>query len=107
MDAPVRAEILRDLRSYAPSIELDELMATHGSPLLLIDPSRARARVEQLQNELPFATLNFALTALPHPSLVHALWGRTGFTLGNVRELDLLEAAGVPADGAILSLPVK
>ncbi|MET0976428.1 MAG: hypothetical protein ABWX82_12240 [Leifsonia sp.] len=107
MDPRVRAEILQDLRTYAPTIELEEIVASHGSPLIVIDPARARARVAQLENELPFVRLNYAVTALPHPSIVRALWGRTGFSLSTVRELDLLEAAGVPADGAILTLPVK
>ncbi|MGO7984222.1 hypothetical protein ACC691_41055, partial [Rhizobium johnstonii] len=79
------------LREHAATIDLAGIADSHPSPLVVIDPANAQARADELAEHLPFASAHFAVTALPHPAIVQALWGRTGFALSNVRELALLE----------------
>ena len=50
---------------FAPA-EIERLVATFGSPLLILDCERVRAQYRRLAAALPRVDLHYALKPLPH-----------------------------------------
>lgn len=52
---------------------LDSLAARYGTPLLVLDPNRARVRYRELQAAFPFVRFHYDAGALAHPAVITAI----------------------------------
>ncbi len=98
------------LRLCAPysRVDLEALVARHGSPLLLIDCDVVRARYRRLAAALPGVDLHYALKPLPDAAVVTALKDIGGFfDLASSGEVDLVRSVGVNPERCIHSHPIK
>lgn len=87
---------------------IESLVATHGSPLMLIDCDIIRDQYRALSRALPDVTLHFALKPLPHLSVVNTLMQEgASFDLASSGEIDMVREAGVPAEMTIHTHPIK
>ncbi|NEN04414.1 hypothetical protein G3T36_00875 [Diaminobutyricibacter tongyongensis] len=59
--------------------ELDDLVARYGTPLLVLDPNRARMRYRELQAAFPFVRFHYDASALAHPAVITAIAECGGF----------------------------
>ncbi len=59
--------------------ELDDLAARYGTPLLVLDPNRARVRYRELQAAFPFVRFHYDASALAHPAVIAAIAECGGF----------------------------
>jgi ornithine decarboxylase len=88
--------------------DIEALVARYGSPLLLVDCDVVRAQYRRLQAALPGVELHYALKPLPDAAVVAALKGIGGcFDVASGGEIDLVRAAGVPAERCIHTHPIK
>lgn len=85
-----------------------ELVKTHGTPLLVLEPHLVARRVRQLQNALPDFGLHYAVKALPHPVVLStiAICG-AGFDVATRGEVDQLQQLGLPMHRCIHTNPIK
>ncbi|MFE6965873.1 type III PLP-dependent enzyme [Agromyces sp. NPDC057679] len=105
---PSRELVRRELVAAASRIRLAELVAVHGSPLLVLDTDRIATRLLALRRALPGVHLHFALGALPHPAAIRAAHAfGAGFDVASRREITLLEREGVPLRHVVHVDPVK
>ncbi|MBD3671723.1 MAG: type III PLP-dependent enzyme [Gammaproteobacteria bacterium] len=75
---------------------------------MIIDCDIVRQQYRALKNALPGVILHFALKPLPHPAVVRTLMQEgASFDLASNGEVDMVAAAGVPADMTIQSHPIK
>ena len=73
--------------------ELDyrELIATYGSPLLVLDQAAVRKQYRSLVNALPGVRMHYALKPLPHSAVVATLKAEgCGFDLATNGEVDVM-----------------
>lgn len=83
-------------------------LALHGSPLLLLDPSRVRRQYQRLRTALPFVRWHYAVKALAHDAVLAELAeAGCGFDVATGDELTLLEPLGVAPERVIHTHPVK
>lgn len=106
---PTHRELVRrDLAAYARRVGLDDLVRTHGSPLLVLDPARVAAQLDELRRELPGTGIHFATKSLPHPAVIDAVHASgASFEVASRGEVDLLERHGVPIGPCLHTHPVK
>lgn len=102
----------RDLATPVPvlaeSARVRELVAQHGSPLLVLDCEQVRAQYRRLGAALPGVDLHFAIKALPHSAVIATLKVEDSyFDFSSRGELALLAALGVRPDRAINTHPIK
>jgi ornithine decarboxylase len=84
------------------------LVATHGTPLLLLSTQTIRQQYRVLQQALPGVKLHYALKPLPHEAVVRALLDEgSSFDLATSGEVDVVRAAGVPPERCIHTHPIK
>ncbi|HUY84198.1 MAG TPA: type III PLP-dependent enzyme [Steroidobacteraceae bacterium] len=84
------------------------LTTLYGSPLLIVDAERLRARYRRLAAALPGVDLHVALKPLPHRSVVEVLRDEgASFDLATNGEVELARRARVPADRCIHTHPIK
>jgi ornithine decarboxylase len=97
-----------DLRDDLAAIDLPELVARHGTPLLVLDPSRLAEQYRLLRRALPDVRPYYAVKALPHPSALAAIRGEGGFfDVASPGELALVTGLGVAPGRCIYTHPVK
>jgi len=88
--------------------EIERLVASFGSPLLILDCERVRSQYRKLAAALPRVDLHYALKPLPHPSVVAAL-AELGayFDLATTGEIGLIKELGIAPERCIHTHPVK
>lgn len=68
-----------------------ELIAAHGSPLLILDSQTVRGQVLNLRRALPEVDLYYAVKSLPHPAMVRLMASMgVGFDIASSGEIELL-----------------
>jgi ornithine decarboxylase len=97
-----------ELRSDLARIDLPGLVARHGTPLLVLDPSRVAEQYRMLRRALPDVQPYYAVKALSHPAALAAVRDEGGlFDVASPRELALVARLGVTPDRCIYTHPVK
>jgi ornithine decarboxylase len=97
----------RYIDPFAPA-EVQRLVATFGSPLLVIDCERIRAQYRKLARALPGVDLHYALKPLPHPAVVRTVAKLGGFLdLATTGEVQLVSRLGVDPARCIHTHPIK
>lgn len=103
----LRAQRRRELAARWGADGLEELVARHGSPLLVLDPAVAVTRYCELGAQLPGVQLHYAVKALDHPRVLAALAGAGArFDVASTTEVDLLVGLGVAGDRMVWTNPV-
>lgn len=90
--------------------ELDyrELIATYGSPLLVLDQAAVRKQYRSLVNALPGVRMHYALKPLPHSAVVATLKAEgCGFDLATNGEVDVMLENQITPDDCIHTHPIK
>ena len=91
-------------------VELDyrELIATYGSPLLVLDQAAVRKQYRSLVNALPGVRMHYALKPLPHSAVVATLKAEgCGFDLATNGEVDVMLENQITPDDCIHTHPIK
>jgi ornithine decarboxylase len=84
------------------------LVATFGSPLLIVDCQRVRAQFRRLQKALPGVDLHYALKPLPHPAVVRTVAAMGGYLdLATTGEVQLMSGLGLDPARCIHTHPIK
>lgn len=84
------------------------LVATYGSPLLIVDCERIRTQYRRLQKALPGVDLHYALKPLPHAAVVRTIIAQGGFLdLATTGEVQLVTRLGVDPARCIHTHPIK
>lgn len=97
----------RYIDPFAPA-EVQRLVATFGSPLLVIDCERIRAQYRKLARALPGVDLHYALKPLPHPAVVRTVASLGGFLdLATTGEVQLVSRLGIDPARCIHTHPIK
>ena len=113
MRQSLRATKRRDTVSGAivdpfAAAEIERLVATFGSPLLILDCERVRAQYRRLAAALPGVALHYALKPLPHPAVVQTLAELgASFDLATTGEISLMKELGIGPERCIHTHPVK
>lgn len=108
-DCTNQPELLLTPQQAQSEIErIESLVAIHGSPLMILDCDSVRQQYRALNHALPGVVLHFALKPLPHPAVVKTLMQEgASFDLASSGEIDMVAAAGVPAEMTIHTHPIK
>lgn len=108
MDPRRRHTLRRELRAEAAKNAWQDLIAVHGTPLLILDPDRVAARYRQFATYLRGVRPHYAVKALPHPAVLMtvAAWGG-GFDVATNAEVDLLRSLRLPMDRCVHTHPIK
>lgn len=98
-------------RGYIDPFQPDEvrrLVATYGSPLLIVDCERVRTQYRRLAKALPGVDLHYALKPLPHPAVVRTVAQLGGFLdLATTGEVQLITRLGIDPARCIHTHPIK
>lgn len=88
--------------------QVRRLVATYGSPLLIVDCERIRTQYRRLQKALPGVDLHYALKPLPHAAVVRTIIAQGGFLdLATTGEVQLVTRLGVDPARCIHTHPIK
>ncbi len=88
--------------------EVRRLVATFGSPLLIVDCERVRGQYRRLARALPGVDLHYALKPLPHPAVVRTIAQLGGFLdLATTGEVQLVTRLGLDPGRCIHTHPIK
>jgi ornithine decarboxylase len=106
---PLRRQQLREvLRARAQAHDWQDLIAEHGTPLLVLDPEQVEIQYRTLADRLRGFRLHYAVKALPHPAALSALAAvGCSFDVATTAEVDLVRSLGIPMDRCIHTHPVK
>jgi ornithine decarboxylase len=106
---PSRRSLLRDvLRVQADTHRWQNLIAEHGTPLLVLDLDRAVDQYRLLNRQLRGFRMHYAVKALPHPAVLTALADSgCGFDVATNAEVDHVLSLGIRMDHCIHTHPVK
>jgi ornithine decarboxylase len=108
LSAGVRADRIDELRRSLASVDLETLVMTNGSPLLLLDLGRVAEQYERLRCALPFVRWHYAVKALSHPDVIETIASLGGsFDVASDCEIDMVARHGVAGDRVIHTQPVK
>jgi ornithine decarboxylase len=106
MDLHRRLQLRDQLRARARQFR--ELVAEHGTPLLVLDPYRVAAQYSLLSEQLRGFRLHYAVKALPHPAVLTVLAAcGSSFDVATTAEVDQLHSLGIPMTRCIHTHPVK
>jgi ornithine decarboxylase len=98
----------RALGEELTAIDLPDLVARHGTPLLVLAPARVGAQYDRLREALPDVRPYYAVKAQPHPAALAAIRDAGGwFDVASPREVALVLEQGVAPDRCIYTHPVK
>ncbi|MBD3821488.1 type III PLP-dependent enzyme [Hydrogenovibrio sp. JE_KL2] len=87
---------------------LEELVAKHETPFMVLDLEEVDYQYKSLQAALPGVKLFYALKSLSHPELIKRLKGLgCHFDLATIGEVDLVESLGIKGDRCIHTHPIK
>lgn len=87
---------------------LEELVAKHETPFMVLDLEEVDYQYKSLQAALPGVKLFYALKSLSHPELIKRL--KTlgcNFDLATIGEVELVESLGITGDQCIHTHPIK
>jgi ornithine decarboxylase len=88
--------------------EVRRLVATFGSPLLVVDCERVRAQYRRLQKALPGVDLHYALKPLPVAAVVRTIASLGGWLdLATTGEVQLVTRLGIDPRRCIHTHPIK
>nr|PZN66217.1 MAG: type III PLP-dependent enzyme [Pseudomonadota bacterium] len=88
--------------------QVRRLVATFGSPLLIIDCERVRAQYRRLHKALPGVDLHYALKPLPAAAVVRTIDALGGFLdLATTGEVQLVTRLGIDPSRCIHTHPIK
>jgi ornithine decarboxylase len=97
-----------DLRSELAAVDLPQLVARHGTPLLVLDPSRVAEQYQLLRRALPDVRPYYAVKALAHRAALAAVRDAGGFfDVASPGEAALVAELGVAPERCIYTHPVK
>jgi ornithine decarboxylase len=97
-----------ELRDRLAAVDLPGLVERHGTPLLVLDPSRLAGQYRLLRSALPDVRPYYAVKALSHPAGLAAVRDEGGFfDVASPGELALVTGVGVAPDRCIYTHPVK
>jgi len=97
----------RYIDPFAPA-EVQRLVATFGSPLMIIDCERIRGQYRRLQKALPGVDLHYALKPLPHAAVVRTIAALGGWLdLATTGEVQLISRLGIDPARCIHTHPIK
>lgn len=86
----------------------EELVAKHGSPLLVLDCDKLVAQYQQLSEALPGVELYYAIKSLPHPAAIQTLDSLgAGFDIASTGEIALLMEERTRPRHTIHTHPIK
>jgi ornithine decarboxylase len=106
MDPQRRSQLRNTLRPNGR--QWRELVAQHGTPLLVLDPYRVVAQYSMLSERLRGFRLHYAVKALPHRAVLTVLAAcGSSFDVASSAEVDLVRALGVPMTRCIHTHPMK
>jgi len=87
---------------------LRDLVAEHGTPLLIIDCSQVRNNYRRLRAALPSVTVHYAVKALPEASVLATLHEEgSHFDVASLGEIELLLNQRVPPERVMHTHPIK
>jgi ornithine decarboxylase len=87
---------------------LEALVAQHGSPLLLFDPSTLRQQYQALKKALPGIDLYYAVKAHPNERIIRELDALdAGFDVASAGEMDMLMDLKISGRRTIHTHPIK
>ncbi len=85
-----------------------DLVAKHGSPLLILDCRVLRARFRLLQEQLPGVDLYYAIKAFAHPDVLEVLSEmEANFDVASAGEIDMLRDLQISGRRTIHTHPIK
>ncbi len=88
--------------------QVQRLVATYGSPLLIVDCERVRTQFRRLQKALPGVDLHYALKPLPHAAVVRTVAALGGYLdLATTGEVQLISRLGMDPTRCIHTHPIK
>jgi ornithine decarboxylase len=88
--------------------QVRRLVATFGSPLLIIDCERVRAQYRRLHKALPGVDLHYALKPLPAAAVVRTIAAMGGWLdLATTGEVQLITRLGLDPARCIHTHPIK
>ncbi|MFZ0255739.1 MAG: type III PLP-dependent enzyme [Gammaproteobacteria bacterium] len=89
-------------------LDLEQIVAHHGSPLLLISRETVADNYHRLQAQLPQVRLYYAVKSNPNADLLRTLVDLgAGFDVASVGELEQVLSLGVGAESIIYTNPIK
>src|SRR5450755_1936351 len=95
-------------RDCLPERRLRSLVASYGTPLLILDCAQVRENYRRLRAALPTVQVHYAVKALPEASVLSALRDEgSHFDAASIGELALLRQLHVPADRVMHTHPIK
>ena len=87
---------------------LEELVAKHETPFMVLDLEEIDYQYKSLQAALPGVKLFYALKALSHPEMIKRLKSLGSyFDLATIGEVELVESLGIKGDQCIHTHPIK
>lgn len=87
---------------------LEELVAKHETPFMVLDLEEIDYQYKSLQAALPGVKLFYALKSLSHPALIKRLKSLgSHFDLATIGEVELVESLGIKGDQCIHTHPIK
>jgi ornithine decarboxylase len=87
---------------------LEELVARHETPFMVLDLEEVDYQYKSLQAALPGVKLFYALKSLSHPELIKRLKSLgCSFDLATIGEVELVESLGITGDQCIHTHPIK
>lgn len=87
---------------------LEELVAKHETPFMVLDLEEVDYQYKSLQAALPGVKLFYALKSLSHPELIKRLKSLGSyFDLATIGEVELVESLGIKGDQCIHTHPIK
>ena len=105
---PVRLARVETVRRSIAGLDVDALVARHGTPLMLLEPERVATQYRRTVAALPSVGLHYAVKALNHPAVIDTLAELgAGFDVASDAEADLVLSHGVSAARIIDTQPVK
>ena len=87
---------------------LEELVAKHETPFMVLDLEEVDYQYKSLQSALPGVKLFYALKSLSHPEMIKRLKSLGSyFDLATIGEVELVESLGITGDRCIHTHPIK
>lgn len=85
-----------------------DLIAKHGSPLMIVDCARLRQQLRSLRQALPGVDLYYAVKSQPNPDVVRTLANENvHFDVATSGEIELMQQLGIDPARVIHTHPIK
>ena len=108
MEPSLRSRLRDELRPRAERESWAELVATRGTPLLVLDPERVAEQHRLMTHHLRGFRLHYAVKALPHPAVLTTLAAAgCGFDVATNAEVDRISSLGIAPERCIHTHPIK